>query len=74
MDLYEVIFEVTETCQNGNERRLKKSVYSPRFKDHKHVTEAERISKGTEVLKARHYYDIKYIKTKAVTLLFTEEA
>ena len=74
MNLFEIVFEVTETCMNGNERRLKKSVYSPRFGENgRLITEPQSIAKGVEVLKQMHYYDITYIKTKAVTLLMTED-
>lgn len=70
--MYEVIFEVTETLQNGKERRVKKSVYSPRFgEDGKHITETERIFRGRIALRECQYYDIVYIGTKATTLIFT---
>lgn len=70
--LYEVIFEVTETLQNGKERRIKKSVYFPRFRaDRKHITESERVSLGRTELANLQYYDIVYIGTKATTLIFT---
>lgn len=70
---YEVVFEVTETCQNGKERRFKKSVYSPVFKNGIHVTEQERAAKGTEVLESLHYYNVQYIETRNKVFLFTEE-
>ena len=69
---YETIFCVTETCNNGKERRIKKSVYSPRFRNGKHLTEQERISEGTFILKAEHYYNIEYLETKSKTILYIE--
>lgn len=70
---YEAIYEVTETCQNGNERRIKKSVLSPIFKNGRHVIELDRVDKGIKTLEEMHYYDIEYIETKTRTLIFTEE-
>lgn len=69
---YETIFCVTETCNNGNERRIKKSVLFPRFRNGIHVTEQERISAGTDILKAEHYYNIEYLETKNKTILYAE--
>lgn len=71
---YETIFEVTETCQNGNERRIRKAVLSQPFRNGRHVPEEERVGKGIAVLESMHYYDIKYIETKTKTLIFMEEA
>lgn len=67
--VYEVIFEVTETCQNGNERRHKVSVYAPIFKDGRHVVQLDRVEKCTAALKEQHYYDIEYIETKTKVLI-----
>lgn len=67
--MYEVIFEVTETLQNGKERRVKKSVFMPRFKHGKHVTPEEQIERGKAALKDAHYYNIVYINTKATALI-----
>ena len=72
MKAYETIFEVTETCQNGKERRRKISVYSPIFVDNKHVIEMRRIEKGIAKLESLHYYDIKYIKTRVTTLILSD--
>lgn len=72
MKAYETIFEVAETCQNGNERRKKVSVYSPIFVDNKHIIEIDRINKGIAKLESLHYYDIKYIKTRVTTLILSD--
>ena len=72
MKVYETIFRVTETCNNGNERRIKKSVFTPCFKNGRHVIEIERIAKAEEILKAQHYYDIEYLETKFTELLVTD--
>jgi hypothetical protein len=69
---YETIFAVTETCQNGNERRIKKSVFSPIFKNGRNVIQLDRIDKGIEVLKSMGYYNIEYIDTKKKELLFID--
>jgi len=68
--VFENIFMVTMTCNNGNERRIKKSVYSPRFRNGKFLTEQERIKEGTEILKAECYYNIEYIKAVPTSLLY----
>ncbi len=67
--LYEVIFEVTETLQNGKERRVKKSVFVPRFRYGKHVTPEEQIARGKAALKDANYYNIVYIRTKTTVLI-----
>ena len=67
--MYEVIFEVTETLQNGKERRVKKSVFMPRFRHGKHVTPEEQIARGEAALKDANYYGIIYITTKATVLI-----
>ena len=76
MKLYENVFEVTETLQNGKERRVKKSVYTPRFKERDghtfHISEEERIKCGTYELEARHYYNVKYLYTKKREVIYTE--
>jgi len=73
MKFYEMIFEVTETCQNGNERRIKKSVYSPIFRNGRHIIELDRVNNAIHVLEERHYYNIKYKGTKTTELLFTKD-
>ena len=68
---YKVIFTVTETCQNGNERRVQKVVYMPRFdeKTGRHITPEQQIERGTAALAAEHYYNIKYGSTVATELI-----
>lgn len=70
--LYEVVFKVTETCQNGNERTYKKHVYMPRFDETtgKHVSPEQQIARGIEALKAEHYYNIQYLRTNCAELTF----
>lgn len=70
--MYKVIFTVTETCQNGNERRVQKVVYMPRFDEttRKHITPEQQIERGTAALAAEHYYNIKYGSTVATELIF----
>lgn len=70
--VYECIFLVTETLQNGKERRIKKSVLSPRFRNGKHVTERERVSAGMKILEDEYYYNIEYLETKNKTILYME--
>lgn len=68
-----MIFEVTTTCQNGSERRQKKSVFSPCFHNGKRIVEQERMNRAIKVLEANHYYNIKHLQTRYTTMLFTEE-
>lgn len=71
--VYKVIFNVTETCQNGNERRIQKVVYMPRFDERgKHIDRARQIERGAAVLTSEHYYNIVYGSTVATELLFAE--
>lgn len=69
---YENIFNVTETLQNGKERRVKKSVLSPIFKNGKHVIQLDRVDRCVKELEALHYYDIEFIETKTKTLITIE--
>lgn len=72
--VYKVNFYATETLQNGKERRVLKSVYTPRFDatTRKHITEEQRIERGTQALAAEHYYNIQYGSTIATELIFVE--
>ncbi len=70
MKYYEMIFEVTETLQNGKERRKKVSVYCEPFRNGIHRTEKERIEAATKALEEKRYYDIEYVKTKNTNLIF----
>ena len=70
--MYEVIFEATETLQNGNERRVKKGVLMPRFdeKTGRHIHPEAQIARGEKALKEAHFYNIVYVETKNKTLIF----
>lgn len=69
--MYKVIFNVTETCQNGNERRVQKAVYMPRFDEQgKHIDRFRQIERGGQALTAEHYYNIEYGSTVATEILF----
>lgn len=70
---YEDIYLVTETLQNGKERRFKKSVLSPRFKDGKHIIELDRGAKGKKALEELNYYNIEYVDTKIKTIVVTDD-
>lgn len=70
MKVYEVIFEVTETCNNGKERRIKKSVFFKPFDEVGiHTSQIMQIDKGQALLKEEHYYNIVYLDTKVRTIL-----
>ena len=69
---YEMIFDCCETLQNGKERRVKKSVLSPIFREGRHIAEDDRVIKAVGVLRESHFYDIKYVGTKTKTIMFTE--
>ena len=70
--MYKVIFNVTETCNNGNERRLQKVVYMPRFDEQtgKHISTEQQIERGKKALVDEHYYNIEYGSTVATELFF----
>lgn len=70
--VYEVIFDCTETLQNGKERRVKKSVFMPVFdtNTNKHLDLDTRIMRGYTALVEAHYYNIEYSDTKTKTLIF----
>ena len=70
--MYEVIFEATETLQNGNERRVKKSVLMPCFDEqtNKHICPEVQVARGEKALKEAHFYNIVYVETKNKTLIF----
>ena len=70
--MYKVIFNVTETCQNGNERRVQKVVYMPRFDEStgRHISPAQQVERGKAALAAEHYYNIEYGSTVATDLIF----
>jgi hypothetical protein len=70
--MYEVIFEATETLQNGKERRIKKGVLMPRFdaKTGRHIPPEAQIARGEAALKEAQFYNIVYVETKNKTLIF----
>jgi len=69
--MYEVIFEATETLQNGKERRVKKSVFMPRFDENgRHISPEAQIARGEAALREAYYYNITYVCTKATALIF----
>lgn len=68
---YETVFKVTETLQNGKERRIKKSVLTPIFVNGKRHIVIDRIRKAEDALKAEHYYNIEYIETKIKEVIYT---
>ncbi len=70
--MYKVIFNVTETLQNGKERRVQKVVYMPRFDEEtkRHISPEEQIARGTAALKAERYYNIEYGSTVVTELIF----
>lgn len=69
--MYKVIFTVTETRNNGNEKRVQKAVYMPRFDEQgKHITEARRIERGASALASEGYYNIVYGSTVSTELIF----
>lgn len=61
---FDVIFQVTETCNNGKERTIRKSVFCPSFINTKFLGEESRIEKGMKAMTEMHYYNIKYIESK----------
>lgn len=73
MEVYEVVFKVTETCNNGKERRITKSVYAPRFKNGRHTVVADNVSMSVRLLQKMHYYNIEFVAVRNKTLLFSEE-
>lgn len=72
----EMIFEATKICQNGNERKVKKSVFTPVFYSggdgQLHYNYDADIEKAIEVLKENHFSNIKHIATKNTSLLFVD--
>ena len=69
--VYEDIFEVTETLQNGNERRIKKSVLSPTFRNGKHLIQLDREQKAIKQLEELGYYEIQWVKTVSKNIITT---
>ena len=73
---YAMQFSVTETLNNGTERKKKVTVNCLPFRhseDHLslvHRTQEERINSCIDALKAEHYYNIEYIGTKDTFMMF----
>ena len=69
--MYEVVFEATETLQNGKERRCKKSVFMPVFDENgKHISREMQIARGEAALREAYFYNIEYHGTKTTMLIF----
>ena len=72
---YAMRFLVTETLNNGAERRKKVTVNClPFWHDgHNHMihrTEEDRIAACVNTLKEEHYYDIEYIGTSDTFIMY----
>ena len=72
---YAMTFAVTETLQNGSERRKKVTVNCLPFKHNEnnrliHRTQEERIAACTAALKEEHYYDIQYVGVKNTNIIY----
>jgi hypothetical protein len=74
---YELTFQVTETCNNGKERTLKKTVITAPFHWEKgilvHTSPEYSIPLAKEALEEQHYYNIKYISTKVTYITITDD-
>lgn len=71
-DCFELLFQVTETLNNGKERTFKKKLLSPRFRNGHYITEANAALKGIELLQNMHYYRIKYMGRTCKTLYWID--
>lgn len=60
-----LVFQVTETLQNGKERTIKKEIYR---KYGKHTILENSIQIATELLKENNFYNIKYLNVKETYL------
>ena len=70
--MLKVYFYATETLSNGKEQTRLHAVYMPR-KDEQTgqiITREQQIERGTEALKAAHYYNIRYGSTVETTMIF----
>lgn len=72
--MYKVYFYATETLGNGKERRRLHAVYMPRFDatTRKHITEEQRIERGTQALAVEGFYNIEYGSTVSTEMIFAE--
>ena len=55
MKVVEMIYQVTETCQNGKERTFKKKVYTDKM---------FKTDEGYDELKRRGYYRVLFLKAE----------
>ena len=72
MKYYVEVFQVTETCANGKERRIKKEVLCPIFRNGKHVIILDRVTKAIKLLEEHHYYNIEHVETKTKDVLMID--
>ena len=70
--MLKVYFHATETLQNGKEQTRLHAVYMPRKDEQtgEHITREQQIERGTEALRAAHYYNIRYGSTIETVLIF----
>lgn len=74
---YELTFQVTETCNNGNERTMKKTVLTAPFYWNgnivTHNSPDHYIPLATKALEEQRYYHIQYLSAKVVTITVTDD-
>lgn len=73
MKLFEITFMVTETCNNGKERRIKKTVYAPAERNGSILIDLKSVDKAIAILKSKHFYNIECIDKRMVDLMFTTD-
>lgn len=64
MKVVEMIYEVTETCQNGKERVFKKKVYANKM---------FRFEEGKRKLEQMGYYKVIMLKADWKDIIFVED-
>ena len=64
MKVVEMIYEVTETCQNGNERTHTKKVYAKGM---------FRFEEGKKMLERMNYYNVVLLEAKWKDIPFIEQ-
>lgn len=74
---YELTFRVTETCNNGNERKSRKAVITAPFhcegSQFVHTSPEYSIPLAIKTLEEQHYYNIEYIGTKEKYIFVTDD-
>lgn len=74
---YELTFQVTETCNNGTERTMKKTVITAPFHWREnsvvHTSPEYCIPLAVKALEEQHYYNIQYIGTKEKYITVTDD-